>query len=124
MEIEFKDKKNYVRFGDIKKGDIFLFNGKIFMKCQKIGNYTAIDLADGSRIYGKFSKEVNKLQYYNPEFSVQMKSETDPSTGVFVLLVSNTGNATMRIYSKGALLRDNDYVKYNRELYLSKTTVW
>ena len=45
MEIEFKDKKNYVRFGDIKKGDIFLFNGKIFMK---IGNYTAIDLADGS----------------------------------------------------------------------------
>lgn len=48
MEIEFKDKKNYVRFGDIKKGDIFLFNGKIFMKCQKIGNYTAIDLADGS----------------------------------------------------------------------------
>ena len=52
-----------------------------------------------------------------------MKSETDPSTGVFVLFVSNTGNATMRIYSKGALLRDNDYVKYNRELYLSKTTV-
>ena len=81
------------------------------------------DLADGSRIYGKFSKEVNKLQYYIPEFSVQMKSETDPSTGVFVLFVSNTGNATMRIYSKGALLRDNDYVKYNRELYLSKTTV-
>ena len=37
-----------MRFGDIKKGDIFLFNGKIFMKCQKIGNYTAIDLADGS----------------------------------------------------------------------------
>ena len=45
MEIEFKDKKNYVRFGDIKKGDIFLFNGKIFMK---IGNYTVINLADGS----------------------------------------------------------------------------
>ena len=80
------------------------------------------DLANGSRVYGDYSAEKSMLQYYQPSFNVFMTSDSDPDKGTFVLLVENTGKATIRFYSKDAFLRDNDYVKFHRDLYLTKTT--
>ena len=80
------------------------------------------NLADGSRIYGKFSKEDKMLQYYNPNFRVFMSSSTDYSTSCVVLGITNNGVSTLRIYSEGACLRDYDSSGYDRQLYLTKTS--
>ena len=80
------------------------------------------NLADGSRIYGKFSKEDKMLQYYNPNFRVFMSSSTDYSTSCVVLSITNNGVSTLRIYSEGACLRDYDSSGFDRQLYLTKTS--
>ena len=80
------------------------------------------DLADGSRIYGKFSKEDDMLQYYSPNFSVFMSSSTSANTSCVVMSVTNKGVSTLRIYSKGACMSDHDYSKFDRLLYLTKSS--
>ena len=80
------------------------------------------DLADGSRIYGKYSGEKEMLQYYKPNFSVFTSSKSNSSTDMFLLMITNNGVGTLRIYSKGAHSSDNDYSSYNRQLYLADVT--
>lgn len=79
------------------------------------------ELADGSRIYGKFSKDRNMLQSYKPQFSVFMSPSTNMSTTAVAMSITNNGIATLRVYSNGACMSDHDYSKYDRLLYLTKS---
>ncbi len=80
------------------------------------------DLADGSRIYGKFSKESSMLQYFSPNFSVFMSSSPRSNASSVVLSITNNGVSTLRIYSKDAFMRDYDSTVFNRLLYLTKSS--
>ena len=80
------------------------------------------ELAEGTRLTGPYSAEKKSLHYYKPNFTVWMSSETDPSAGLFALVINNRGQGTMRIYSRNASLLDSDYTNFNRKLYLSKST--
>ena len=79
------------------------------------------ELADGSRIYGKYSGEKSKLQYFSPKYSVVMSDDTKSSTSGVAMAITNNGVGNLRIYSKDAVLMDDDYSKYDRLLYLSNT---
>ncbi len=78
--------------------------------------------ADGSTIYSKFSSPTHGLSLYaRPDVITVMSDETKSSTTYVLAGVANNGNYTLRIYSKNAMLIDNDYSSYDRNLKLVDT---
>ena len=68
---------------------------------------------------GEFSdSSLGNKWYRNPSFDVWMSPETQMNCSFIGINVVNTGEATVRIYSKYAMLNDHDYDSYDRDLTL------
>ena len=78
-----------------------------------------IYINNGVTSLGEFSdSSLGNKWYRNPSFDVWMSPETQMNCSFIGINVVNTGEATVRIYSKYAMLNDHDYDSYDRDLTL------
>lgn len=72
---------------------------------------------NGVTTYGPYKELPNEyIIYYTPSYTVWMSEDSDSSTSLVGMYITNTGSAKMRVYSKNARLIDKDYTRYNRSL--------
>lgn len=103
-------------------GNVTQYTGKvphgyyIYWRIRPIYKY------DGVTTYGPYSNGNDEwIIYYDPNYSVFMSSDTDVSTSVIVMAVTNDGVGNMRIFSKNAYYSQPGYSSYDRDVYMIDT---
>lgn len=77
-----------------------------------------------TKLYSGYSMAVSAVAraQYSPNYSVWSSPEINAYTSVVLFKITNYGPTTLKIYSAGSNLLDNDYTSYNRNLQLIDST--
>jgi Zn-dependent metalloprotease/uncharacterized protein YjdB/fibronectin type 3 domain-containing protein len=73
-----------------------------------------------TRLYGSYSPVVSAVTRspYSPYFSTQSPAQTNSYTSYVGFYLTNYGLTTLRVYSSGSYLSDDDFSSYDRDLQM------